>query len=312
MNSRIMIGIISYLPNDLVVRPKRIDAHRKQLVRLNELYPSIDVVQMNQQYSDKDVEKCNSILDNGLREVRHEMHGKLGISRARNNLLKIFYNSDYEFMMLMDDDTLIYPYYDSSRFFDDLLNWADKDSIGMIRPLVPSMVPFKKTNYEQKDVIRDYWILRSSLGINPAGMIILSNLKKNFGHEVYFKEDMKSENCEGYEDYDFVLQLRELHIPTYMCKQIVINSLIPDGSVMFQDNQRKQNHIRNICSVYDCHPKLHIYYQIIDGKIKSNVSKLNIWQSEYIPRSKPYEIPSNLVPKNVPDDKSTVRRKKLI
>ena len=312
MSSRVVVGIISYLPKDLEVRQKRIQAHTKQLNRLNELFADVDIIQMDQQYEPADVDWFNSIACNGNRVVSHELHDKLGISRARNELLRIFYNSEYEFMMLMDDDTLIYPYYDSSRFFQDLLSWRNKQNIGMIRPLVPSMVPFKRTNYESKDVIHDYWILRSSLGINPAGMIILSNLKKNFGEEVYFKEDMKSENCEGYEDYDFVLELRERNIPTYMCKQIIINSLIPDASVMFQDNQRKKNHIRNICSVYDCHPKLHIDYQVIDGKIKSNVSKLNIWQSEYIPRSKPYDIPSNLVPKNVPDDKSTVRRKKLI
>ena len=312
MPSKCLIGIISYLPADVELRSKRIETHVKQLNRLNELYPSFDIIQMDQQYEPVDVDTCNSIISNNMRNVRHELHNKLGVSKARNNLLNIFYNSDYEFMMLLDDDTLIYPYYDSSRFFDDLLQFKEHKNVGMIRPLVPSMVPFKKTNYIQKDVIHDYWILNSSLGINPAGMIILSNLKKNFDIEVYFNENMKSENGEGYEDYDFVLKLRELNIPTYMCKQIVINSLIPDGSVMFQSNGRKRNHIDNICSVYDNHPKLKIQYQVINNKIKSNITKLNVWDTLYVPRSVPYDIPYKLVPKDMPSEKSLVRRKKLI
>lgn len=312
MASSVLVGIISYLPDDLQVRQKRIEVHRKQVDMLNKLFPFCDVLQMNQNYSNSDADACFKSLDNGIRHLCFENHGKLGASNARNRILEKFYSSDYEFLMLLDDDTLVYPYYDSSRFFEDLLQWNGKSRIGMIRPLVPSMVPFKKTNYEQKHVIRDYWILRSSLGINPAGMIILSNLRKNFGKEAYFNEHMNAEKREGYEDYDFVLLLRELGIPTYMCKQIVINSLLSDSSVTFQGSQRKLNHAGNICSVYKNHPKLNVKYQIIDGKVKSDVTKLNVWESEYVPRSIPYDIPPNLVPKNMPSERSLVKRKKLL
>lgn len=308
MASTVLVGIISYLPDDSETRRKRIAAHQKQMKCLNDLFPSLDVFQMNQNYCPCESDACKAALSNEVRRVTFEEHGKLGISNARNRLLKEFYSSDYEFMMLMDDDTLVYPYYDSCKFFDDLCSWSGKEDVAMIRPLVPSMVPFKKTNYSQRSVVEQYWILNSSLGINPAGMIVLSNLKKLFNKEVYFREDMKSEKCEGYEDYDFVLQLRELGLSTYICKQLVINSLIPDGSVMFGDGQRKRNHVKNICATYDCHPKLRIQYVVDNGKVKSNVSKLSTWPTQYVPRERSYQFNDNVVPNSLKNEKRVTRK----
>lgn len=312
MASKCIIGIISYLPSELELRSKRIKVHVKQCLRLNDLYPEFDVVQIDQGYEPADVDTFNSVLVNGNRSVKHEMYDKLGTSKARNVLLNMFYNSSYEYMLLMDDDTLIYPYYNASMFFDDLLNFKDRSEIGMIRPLVPLMKPFKRDNYKEKDVIYNYWILGSSLGINPSGMVVLSNIKKNFGKEVYFNESMNGSG-NGYEDYDFVLTLRELGIPTYTCKQLIVNPMLPDNSVTFQNTEeRKCNHVKNLCSTYSNHPKLRIQYQVVDGKVKSNLLKLNTWKSLYIPRSVPYDIPSNLVPKNLPSKNSLVKRRKLI
>lgn len=313
MSLKVVIGIISYLPDDLKVREKRLSAHVKQLKGFNELFPNVDVLDVCQQYNPSEVELCEAVANNGTRSYTAQQYGKLGACGARNVILKQFYNSDLDFCMITDDDTLLFPYYDVERFFDDLCHYESKSDIGLIRPLIPTMTPFKKQNYQERTTVRSHWILRSSMGIAPFGVFILSNLKKYFGQEVYFDESINPNNCDGYDDYDFVLSLREKRIPSHTCKQLVVRPLVLDTSVAFNgEDLRRKNHAANICATYDRHPSLGVNYKVVDGKVKSDVSKLNVWNPVYVPRSVPYDIPENLKPKSVDDSDVQVKRRNLL
>lgn len=310
---KLYIGIITYLPSDVSTRSKRIESHAKEMRRLNELYPDVNIVEINQQYEPSDIEFFDRIGCNGHRKYIHNMAGKLGISGARNFLLRQFYESDKDFIMLMDDDTMIYPYYDSSRFLEDLYENVSPKSVGIIRPLNPVIQPFKLQNYERRDEIHDYWVLNTSMGIMPGGMIILSNLKKHYGIEIYFDENMRSYEGEGYEDLDFVLQLRRHNIHSHRCTQIITNPLSNDSSVMFAGKDRKALHLQNLKSTYDRFTDIGLEYQIINGKMKTNITKMNISKQMYIPRSVPYELEQKLYPKNLPSkESSNLKRKSLI
>lgn len=310
---KIYIGIISYLPSDVSTRSKRIQSHAKEMKRLNELYPDVDIVEINQHYEPSDIKFFDRIGCNGKRNYIHNMSGKLGISGARNFLLKQFYESDKDFIMLMDDDTMIYPYYDSSRFLKDLYDNVSPRSVGIIRPLNPVIQPFKLENYKRRDEIHDFWVLNTSMGIMPGGMIILSNIKKYHGVEIYFDENMRSYEGEGYEDLDFVFQLRRYNIPSHRCSQIITNPLSNDSSVMFAGKDRKALHLQNLKSTYDRYTDIGLEYQILNGKMKTNMSKLSISKRIYVPRSKPYDLEPKLLPKNLPSAESDrLKRKSLI
>lgn len=313
MSANVQIGVISYLPDDVQVRRKRLDAHLRQLEGFNSLFPEVDVLDVCQQYEPSEVEACSQVASNGIRKYVPQQYGKLGACGARNVILRQFYNSDLDFCMITDDDTLLYPYYDVERFFDDLCSYEPKSDIGLIRPLIPTMTPFKKQNYQERTTIHSHWILRSSMGIAPFGVFILSNLKKYFNQEVYFDESVNPNNRDGYDDYDFVLELRERRIPSHTCKQVVVKPLVLDTSVAFNgEDLRRKNHAANICATYDRHPSLKVRYEVVDGKVKSDVSKLNVWNPVYVPRSVPYDIPENLVPKSISREGVEVHRRSLL
>lgn len=311
MQSNAMIGIISYLPMDLNIRKTRLQTHLKQLHNICSTFPDCSVLCMYQQYEPAEIKQCKQASATSV-SFEYESCEKLGANGARNRILKEFYASDCDFLMLMDDDTTLYPYYDVQNILNDLCAFKRKNELGMIRPVVPFMTPFKQANYEQRNVIENYWILRSSMGLIPFSMIILSNLNKNFNEAVFFDEEMNPQKGEGYDDYDFVWRLRERRIPSHRCQQIIVNPLYSD-SVIYSNTGRKQSHINNVTHVYDKYRHLGIQYTVANGKIKSNVAKLNIYQTEYVPRLHTYTFEQNMIPKNVPGAVScNLKRKSLI
>lgn len=311
MNSDYLIGIISYLPQDVKLRSTRVKTHIKQLNQINTLYPDADVLQISQQYTIEEAETCRKVLNNDRREVSADMYGKLGANGARNTILRQFYNSEYKFLMLLDDDSSLYPYYDAKNFMNDLCSYKYPDQLGLIRPLIPTMTPFKKQNYKIKNVVETHWVLRSSVGLAPFGIFILNNLNRVFGKTPLFNENMNPANCEGYDDYDFILTLRELNVPSHTCNQIVANPLDAHSSVCVDGEEaRRKNHAENIVQTYRRHPNLRIKYSVHDGRVKSDVTKLSSWPSVYVPRQHPYSFEQSMVPKNM-SNRINVTKKKL-
>lgn len=309
MSCNAMIGIISYLPEDMSVRSVRLETHIKQLKNVSSMYPECPIFCMYQQYEQAEIELCKKAASKSIK-FSYESQGKLGANGARNRILNEFYASDFDFIMLMDDDTTLYPYYDVQNVLQDLCEFKRKNELGIIRPVVPFMTPFKQGNYEQRSIVENYWILRSSLGLIPFSMIILSNLNKNFNKAVFFDEQMNPQKGEGYDDYDFVFRLREKLIPCHRCSQIVVNPLYSDSTI-YSDELRKRNHASNICNVYNRYPSLNVKYAIVNGKVKSDVSKLNIFEPVYIPRQHTYLFEKNMIPKHVPEGMSKLTRKRL-
>lgn len=310
MNGRILVGIISYLPDDLEVRDKRLTTHIKQLENIDSTFDNMDFLTIYQNYSELEIQQCEARIINKSNTSTYQTHKALGANPARNIILKEFYSSDYEFLMLMDDDTVFYPYYDVKYLFSDLLAYRNKTNIGMIRPCVPFMSPFKESNYKDRSTIEQCWILRSSMGLIPFCMIILSNLKENFGKEIFFDEVMNPRKGEGYDDYDFVFRLKEQNIPSHRCQQIVVNPLYSD-SVVYSDETRRKQHIDNICNVYNRYPKLNVKYTVVEGKVKSDISKLSNYLPLYIPRQQVYVFESGMIPKSGSENSIAPSKRKL-
>ena len=109
-----MIGIISYLPNDKKLRDVRKKNHLKQLQWLVNLFPNETINIVAQGYQDSDLFPYKTI--NYIRFAEG-----IGSTESRNILLRQFYkDNDDEYLFLLDDDVLSYPYYDADTLIYDI------------------------------------------------------------------------------------------------------------------------------------------------------------------------------------------------
>ena len=123
-----IFGIVSYFPNNdsayhIEVRRERSRRFRELLLRLEELWPDVDIMVIAQNWQDFE-----------LPEIKNKIitfhYDKLGILGARRELRKKFLESDYDYLIMLDDDAIITSA-DSQGYMDEI----DKhpDSIGVIR-----------------------------------------------------------------------------------------------------------------------------------------------------------------------------------
>ena len=91
------IGIVSYFPNDPKIRPIRIARLDALLQRCSQVLdlPILIVAQNWQDYQIKS--NCSKI-------IVYSYKGRLGIVGARRKLREIFLNSEYDYLIMLDDD----------------------------------------------------------------------------------------------------------------------------------------------------------------------------------------------------------------
>lgn len=243
---------------------------------------------------------CKNVADKRhnkqLSDIRSYVPDNLVAShKSRNDALCHFYTSDSDFLVLFDYDTVLRPYYDAYSFVRDLSNmeWVEYHNLGVVRSLVPSLAPFKRHNYELKDVVERAWLLEPSVAVSPSSLIVVPNVKKSMNQEVYFDETNSYVSL-GYESYDFVLSLVELGVPSYVCRQLVTSSPVESKETR---NVRKSRHTQNVALTYSRHPNLRVRCEVVNNRVKSDVRKLNVREAEWVPRQQLYTFEPNLVPK---------------
>ena len=94
------IGIISYFPDDL--KEIRESALNNLLRDCFTYFPGVDIIIVAQNYKGyiPQVNKNKIIL--------YSYNNKLGITGARKKLREIFINSEYDYLIMLDDDNRIY------------------------------------------------------------------------------------------------------------------------------------------------------------------------------------------------------------
>lgn len=124
-------------------------------------------------------------------------------SKARNILLKQFYNSEEEYAIFSDDDTYL------------------KRKVNQRKECI------SLTNDYTKGIIKTEKI--------STGLLLIVNFKKKYNLEIYFDEEL-----EANQDLDFGIQLNNARIETYRysTEDVIINKGI---SSMFTSDMNKLN-----------------------------------------------------------------------
>lgn len=282
------IGIISYLPNDNELRTKRLQAHIKQLEWLKEWYPGIDINCIYQNYKEEEIPK-------EFITSYEEYTNGIGAAASRNVLLEKFYHSDKDYMLLLDDDRLMYDYYDAKNFINDLIAVEKPNTVPIVMPLDPRFSPFKQENYRSKHIVETDWIIERNTSIMCSGIYIIGNIKKYHDKEIYFDENMDAAKSEGYEDADFLLQFMRNKLGVYKCKQLIVKSLNSEDSVIFDGmTDRLNRHKQNLKALADKYSDIGVVANS-SGSVSLKKVQLFSMTSILVSRSKKYEFKENLI-----------------
>lgn len=289
----LIAGIISYLPNDNDLRTKRLTASRKQLEWLHTVYGNdVKVLFIAQNYTDNEVPNAPNI------EVKLFEKG-LGCGGARNEVLKEFYKSDYDWLLLMDDDTIIDDKYRPNNFMREIAANPDKFKIDAVNAVEPEYQPYKKLNYEDKANLTHYKFTRRPINSGSA-TLIMKNIKKYYNDELYFNNP-DANIGEGTEDVEFRLDWVIRGYTWYTMETWVRKSLAFNHSTIWlrtpeENTQMLLADLSNICDRYkDYGLRKDLKNKIVWGDFNSRYNKSE--HVMYVPREDTIEYDENVIPK---------------
>lgn len=286
----IMIGQVSYLP-DNELRTKRIEAARIQIKWFNEVLPNTQIISVAQNYGDSD-------HVDGV--VYRDYENGIGAGPARNKILKYFYDTDYDWLLLCDDDTVLYSHYSADEFIRDIAYNPEKyEKVDAVSALEPEYYPYKKLNYEDKSNLTHYKFTPRVLNSGSATSII-RNIKKYYGKEIYYP-DIDANKGEGREDIEFLIAWLKSGLNWYTMQTMIRKSLCFDKSSIFGSDTKARDKILMqdldvICERY----KDDGITRDVNGKITWKKFNERFNHSEkllYISRDEPIEYDEKTTPK---------------
>lgn len=276
-----MIGIVSYLPNDIKLRQIRKKAHLNQIKEIAKVFPQETIYIVAQNYKD------NEFIN--YKKIKYLIYKeKLGPANARNVILEMFYQSKDKILFMLDDDVMWYNYYDIDILLKDFYYNSDKYDIDFIVPMKPDREPFKKTIYETD--YQNYYLCRR---VNTQVALCCFMLKNKV--KILQKDyDINSETA--------------LFEDQLMLEELIVNNL--KGYKIF--NWVLKNECNNNCTIIETTNK--VKSNKWHGQLANNIHKyikqkygldLKEFNQKYnkakkelmLPRLRPYRLEANLIPK---------------
>ena len=288
----IMIGQISYLPNN-ELRTKRLEAARTQIEWLHKVLPNVKILSVCQNYTQDEYDMLGS-------DMYLSYDTPIGAGKARNKILEKFYNSDYDWLFLCDDDTILDDKYHYENFIEELSNNEKKFSgIDAVSAIEPEYHPYKKLNYEDKGNLTHFKFEPRELNSGSATSFI-RNIKKFYGKEIYFP-NIDANKGEGREDMEMLFSWLKAGLTWYNMDTMIRKSLCFDKSSIFGADTKKRDKILMKCldSICERYAEDGIS-RGINGQItwKNFNERYNKSQKVlYIKRDKPIEFEDNVIPK---------------
>lgn len=212
------VYIISWFGKDSV-REKRKEIHLRQLKFFKEC--NMKIVVYAQEYKDDEFQE-------GVEYIIND--GKLKLpGHARNVLLEKFYNSDQDFAVFADNDSILYfgdkyKYGDGADIFSELERTPIENfkNVGGMVPINSINEGYIKESTENIEVYKDFFILKKSTACKGS-LMFLKNIKKHHGKEIYFIEMVDHEgNYACGEDTFHPLQLIKEGLWFYSLRNCVL------------------------------------------------------------------------------------------
>ena len=291
----IMIGQISYLPNN-ELRTKRLTASHTQFEWFDYLLPNTKTMIVAQAYTSDELPDKNKYDVLAYDEP-------IGAGLARNKVLEYFYHSDYDWLLLCDDDTTAYDYYNYQDFIRDVAENPDKfDEIDAISAVEPEYYPYKKLNFQDKNNLTHYKFEPRVLNSGSATSLI-RNIKKYYGVEIYYP-NVDANKGEGREDIEFLIAWLQSGYTWYTMQTWIRKSLCFDQSSIFGGDTK----VRDAILMHDLDVLCERY---ADVGITRNVHNKITWAEfnkrynrcfkvKYIQRRTPIEYTEKETPKEKP------------
>ena len=181
------IGIVSYFPpeNNLQARSKRIKRFTQLISQINNLWPDIDILIIAQNWQDY------TLPDISNKVIKFDFDNGLGIVGARRVLRQKFFELNYDYLIMLDDDAIINDC--GKEIADKYLEEIDKH---------PNMFCFIHS--------QDHWHKCDDYATAPLNLCAISRF-------IYEKEDipqLELEKCEALED-DIFAVLLHIKYPEY-------------------------------------------------------------------------------------------------
>ena len=195
--------IISYYPDEEAVRAKRKAALVKVIENMKEITPNTFIYINAQNYKEEDY------LDDPAVIYLFKHEEGVGPMRARNEMLEWFYESNYEYMILSDDDAFLAPTGSAKDFFKELRNNVEKFTKIPMDVCYSRNMQYKPAN--RKDIDRceirgKKWELNFCANCWLC-WVVIRNFKKAYGDVQLMDEEVKPWENKGYDDTDFSFQL---------------------------------------------------------------------------------------------------------
>lgn len=186
----------------------------------------LDIYVFAQFYDEKDkIEGVTYLEWNGERHLPGE---------ARNVCLKHFYESEQDFMLMLDDEiTILEKVYNKSH--EDGINFikefqkmdiVDFKNIDVFGTLLPTRDAYGLTFEENKTEFQNSWVFKRRPHLCGQA-VFLKNLKKYYDKEMYFPENWKTEDGDVLigEDQAFSINLQLNGFNSFQLQNIVLNDL---------------------------------------------------------------------------------------
>jgi hypothetical protein len=150
----------------------------------------------------------------------------LRFGEARNELLKLFYNSDDDFAIFADNDAYLYKgeKYGANDTFVQTMRDTDVSKfkhVDCFYPINPAFVPFSKDLIKHK--LTDSYSWRFKPGYIAAQMFVLKNLKKHHNKEIYYDDNfvLADRSILPCEDQDFPINLIHNNMTCFVCSNLI-------------------------------------------------------------------------------------------
>ena len=191
--------IVSYLPENEIIRAKRVEALSNLVINIKDITPTARILINAQNYKDEEY------LDDPQVTYLFKHEKGIGAQAARNELLKYFYESDYEYAILHDDDSFLNPTDSAKDFFKELALYPQKfTKIPMDVCYSRNMlfIPRDEADVAKAKFRGKVW----DFVANPSSWLcwsIFRNFKKAYNEEYYLDEGLDPLTGKGFDDTEF-------------------------------------------------------------------------------------------------------------